>query len=362
MRNVSFQETSLVGDALRSITELLPAFWTFKQRTAVGSDLSQVDAVVDLVAPSGDRVSFAVEAKRSGSVPTTLLLSALRDLGSRSSLPVLLVSDYVGPSLRAALAKEGISYADATGWVRLASEDPLVLVTGQGAAKSPKPGRPGAVIRLNGVAANRTICALTTTKLPIGVRDLADLADVSPGSVSKLLVTLASEGVVDRDDRGAVLVVLRRPLIQRWVRDYTYAKSNKSVGYYIAPRGLERTLARLEDSEAQVALTGSAAARRLLPRGMTSVVPLRLLALYASAPDALASELGLIDADAATANVVIAAPQDAKILAVPDRGLPLAPIALVLADLMTLPNRSEAEADQLMEYTSPQRRRVRGLT
>jgi DNA-binding IclR family transcriptional regulator len=30
------------------------------------------------------------------------------------------------------------------------------------------------------------------------VRDLASLADVSPGSASKLLPTLASEGIIDR--------------------------------------------------------------------------------------------------------------------------------------------------------------------
>ena len=71
------------------------------------------------------------------------------------------------------------------------------------------------MVRLNGVAASRTIRALVTTALPIGVRGLADFADVSPGSVSKLLATLAAEGIVDRDGRGGVAVVRRRALIQR---------------------------------------------------------------------------------------------------------------------------------------------------
>lgn len=349
MRNAYFQETPLVGDALRSIAGLLPASWMIDERGGIRSDGPQVDVAVDIVTPNGDRLSFGVEAKRSGSVPTALLLGTLRDRRRQNSLPVLFVSDYVGPSLRSALAKEGISYADATGWVRLTSEDPLVLLTGQGAEKSPKPGRSSAVMRLSGVAANRTIRALTTTTPPFGVRDLADMADVSPGSVSKLLVTLAAEGIVDRDDRGGVAVVRRRALVQRWVRDYTFAKANNSVGYYIAPRGLERTLTRLNGSEIPVALTGSAAARRLLPGDTTSVVPLRLLVIYAGSPGLLVRELGLIDADAATANVVIAAPQDSQILAPADRDLPLAPVALVLADLLTLPNRSDAEADQLMD-------------
>lgn len=304
---------------------------------------------MDLTAPNGDRLSFAVEARRSGSVSATLLVPALRDLGRRASLPVLFMSDYIGPGLRTALAQEGISFADGTGWVRLTSEEPLVLLTGQGAPKSPRQPGTSAVVRLNGVAANRTIRALATTALPIGVRDLADLADVSPGSVSKLLVTLAAEGVVDRDERARVIAVRRPALIQRWIRDYTFAETNNAVGYYIAPRGLERTLSRLDGSDTAVALTGSAAARRLLPAGTTSVVPLRLLAMYAASPSALARELGLIAADPITANVVIAAPQDPQVLTSAGKEPLVAPVGLVLADLLTLPNRSEAEADQLVD-------------
>lgn len=348
MRNKSNQETEIVGEALRSIAALLPASWAIDQRGGAQPD-RQVDPVVDLVAPGGDRVSFAVEAKRSGALPVAALLSVLRELARESSCRVLFVSDYLGPSLRAALAEEGISYADATGWVRLVSAEPLVLLTGQGASRSPRPARASALVRLNGVAASRTIRALVTADLPIGVRGLADLADVSPGSVSKLLMTLSAEGIVDRDERGGVTVVRNRALIERWARDYAFAKANRAVGYYIAPRGLDRTLAGLNSVQSATALTGSAAARRLLPAGTTSVVPLRLLALYAEAPAELARELGLIDADPTAANVVIVAPQDQQIVSLPDGEVPLAPAALVLADLLTLPNRSDAEAGQLID-------------
>jgi hypothetical protein len=348
MRNDGFGET-VIAAALRSVAELLPASWAVDERRGVRSDWPQVDVLVDLVTPKNDRVPFAVVAKRSGSAPKALLLSALRELRRQLPLPIIFVSDYVGPGLRAALATEGVSYADATGWVRLVSEDPLVLLTGQGAERSPKPARPSAVMRMNGIAANRTIRALTTTALPTGVRDLAGLAEVSPGSVSKLLATLAAEGVVDRDGRGGVLAVRRRGLIRRWTRDYAFATANKSVGYFIAPRGLDRALMRLEGSATPAALTGSAGARRLLPEGTSSVVPLRLLALYAAVPDVMARELGLIAAEPTSANVILAVPQDQQILTPADEGPAIAPVALVLADLLTLPNRSDAEAEQLMD-------------
>jgi hypothetical protein len=122
------------------------------------------------------------------------------------------------------------------------------------------------------------------------------------------------------------------------------AKTNTSVGYFIATRGLDRTLSRLGDLTVPVTVTGSAAARRLLPKGTTSVVPLRLLALYTATPNAAVEELGLIPAEATTANTVVAIPQDAGVLAAD-----VAPVALVLADLLTLPGRSDAEAEQLMD-------------
>jgi hypothetical protein len=349
MRNRGVRESQVLGDALESLAALLPASWKFEDRKEVTSHGKRLDAVVQLTGPNGAHAQFVIEAKRSGSLPTQLLVTTLREQGRQAGLPVLFVSDYVGPTLRAALAAEGISFADATGWVRLTSEDPLILLTAQGAGRSPRARQTSAITRLNGVAASRTIRALSTTALPVGVRSLAALAEVSPGSASKLLATLASEGIVDRDDTGSVLAVRRRALIRRWVNDYSFAKANPSVGYYIAPRGLDRTLSRL-DEQSGIAITGSAAARRLLPDSTTSVVPLRLLALYAADPAALVRNLGLIAAEPATANVVVAAPQDTGVLPAADyQPLAVAPVALVLADLLTLPARSDAEAAQLMD-------------
>jgi hypothetical protein len=257
------------------------------------------------------------------------------------------VADYIGPTMRARLTAEGISYADATGWVRIVSDSPLILLVGQGATKAPGDRTTSAVTRLNGVAAGRTIRALASTDLPIGVRRLAAVADVSPGSVSKLLPTLVAEAVVERGGAGEVVDVRRRDLIRRWVRDYSFATSNRETASFIAPRGLTRTPDRLAAAGA-VTLTGSAAARRLLPASVTSVVPMTQLALYTADPVALARGLGLIEADRASANVVVAVPQDMGIL--PADGIAVAPAALVVADLLTLPGRSDAEAEQLMDF------------
>jgi hypothetical protein len=344
MGNIALAETAMIGEAVRRIAALLPNRWTVEDQSRKLLPDAGTDAVVDLVAPAGQRISFAVEARRSGRASLTDTLRMVRELVRSSAQPVLFVSDYIGPSLREALTAEGINYADSTGWVRITSDVPLVLLTGQGAAKSPNAGKPTAVTRLNGVAASRTIRALCARSAPLGVRDLATIADVSPGSVSKLLPTLASEGIIDRDERGGVATVRRRALVQRWARDYSFVKTNRSAGYFIAPRGLDRTLSRLPGLPEPVTVTASAAARKLLPEGATPVVPLRLLALYTARPRTLVGELGLIPAEPATANTVVAAPQDPNVL-----NSAIAPVALVLADLLTLPGRGDAEAEQLLD-------------
>jgi hypothetical protein len=66
------------------------------------------------------------------------------------------VAEYIAAPARAKLERAGVSYADATGWVRIVSDDPMLAITAVGAAKSPKPDRvTGAITRLDGRSAGR---------------------------------------------------------------------------------------------------------------------------------------------------------------------------------------------------------------
>ena len=349
MRNGGYLETAMVERACRRIADLLPPAWKADLTVSGGASVGDAgDTALVLSGPAGTGVTYRVEVKRAGGWALARSIDVMRERQQVRGVPVLLVADYLGPAARRALAQAGVSYVDATGWVRLIWDDPLILLTGEGAERSPRAPESSAVVRLNGVATGRVIRALSAVQLPVGVRELASVAQESPGSVSKLLATLAAEGIVDRDALGAVTHVRLRSLVRRWVQDYGYVTTNQDVGYWLAPRGLTQATDRVAQQDG-VAITASAASRRLLPPGKTSVVPLRLLALYAASPRRLAEQLGLVEADAATANVVIAAPQDERIL--PDSGeaAAVAPTALVLADLLTLPGRSDAEAEQLMD-------------
>ncbi|NQX17027.1 helix-turn-helix domain-containing protein [Rathayibacter sp. VKM Ac-2857] len=342
-RNARSEETRAIESAADRVGGLLPHSWT------VIASRSERTPTLELRPPRGPRVQLRAEWRRSGSLPVEHVVNSLRELSRSTAMPVLYLSDYIGPALRRSLAAEDMNFVDETGWVRLALEDPLVAVSAEGADRAPRSGRSTALQRLNGVAANRTLRALAVSGVPVGVRELAARADVAPGSVSKLLATLAADGIVDRESRGSVSVVRRRALIRRWARDYSFTKTNSEVRYLLAPRGVQRAADDSVEVEPPVVLTGSAAARRLLPPETTSVVPLRLLALYASDPDEVARSLGFVDATPSTANVVLARPQDARLLDPGSRDNRLAPLALVLADLLTLPSRSDAEAEQLMD-------------
>ncbi|MDR1768052.1 MAG: hypothetical protein LBR32_06465 [Propionibacteriaceae bacterium] len=252
--------------------------------------------------------------------------------------------------MRAKLERAGVSYADATGWVRIVSDDPMLAIISQGAAKSPTPSGNRTIARLDGRGAGRVIRALLTVDPPVGVRQLADAADVSPGTVSKVLPTLAADNTIERDDRGQVTGVVRRRLLDRWTADYQLLKSNGTARYYVAPRGLDAALAKAT-AFPNLALTGGRAGQAWLPDNVTPVMPVTQLVLYTTDLGVTADTLGLAATDPPSANVILLTPQDPAILDRPESraGVPVAPLPIVLADLLSLPGRYPQQATALMD-------------
>jgi hypothetical protein len=220
-----------------------------------------------------------------------------------------------------------------------------------GAARDPRPPRASTIARFNGASAGRIIRALLAGKFPIGVRALAERAAVSAGTVSKVLKELDSEAIVTRDSSGQVAAVRKRLLVERWIRDYSFLKTN-TVGWYLAPRGIEYAVNRALENNSWVVETGSSAARRLLPPGTTPVTAASQIALYVPRASEIAELLGAVPADRAAANMLLAEPYDAELLRRPDGSagrLPAVDLGQIIADLKTMPGRAPQEADQLMD-------------
>ena len=343
----------MIGQLLSVIERVLPERWRVEM---VEEPLDGGDRGADLalrVGPSPGRMAeFLVQAKRTSTLPTAVLMADLERLRSASGAQVVLATDYVNRPARAACEERGIGYVDTTGWIRLVSERPPLFISAQGSERPPKLAR-GAVVldRLSGDSAARVMETLLLVDLPVGVRELAQAAGVAPGTVSKILPTLQAAGAVTRSEAGAVSGVRRRLALERWTQDYRFETSNKDVIYGLHARGVDPLLDKLRGRE-DCAVTSAYAAPTYLPDGVIPVVTPPRVSVYAAEPIVLVGDLRIREVDPLSANcVLVRAPTRVVASARPTTGdLRVVGLARCLADLMTSPGRESLIADQLMDY------------
>ena len=206
-------------------------------------------------------------------------------------------------------------------------------------------------MKLNDRGSGRVVDFLLRAPLPIDPRGLAPKLSVEPATVGKLLVNLDREGLVERAEASLVTNVHRRALVRAWAEDYSFVRSNRRIGWFIAPRGL-LTLFRHLDRKTPLAVTGSMAARRALPTAQARDMSLHIAALFTPDPAGLAANLGLIKVGPETANVVIAAPFDPVLLTAGSvvEGIRGVTIGRAVVDLLTLPGQGPEEAIMIMDY------------
>lgn len=193
-------ETQTLHTVERLVNDALPPRWTFLSRRGAAKGDRRADALWSLEAPDGSIATFVVEAKRA--LYGSQLDQVLTRLTAFDGIP-LVVTPYVSPSLRAALTERGVSYADTTGNLRLLAETPGLLVERTGATKDPWPSDE-TLRSLRGRGAGRAVRALVDFRAPYGLRELAERARVPLGSLSRVLDLLAREGLVTREQGGAV--------------------------------------------------------------------------------------------------------------------------------------------------------------
>jgi DNA-binding transcriptional ArsR family regulator len=350
-QNAQIFETELVRTAVDALRARLPSGWNAEAIPEPQAPL-RYDAKLTLTSTGRSEATFLVEAKSTPRGSVRDVVRQLRAMVPPDNAQLLFITEYASPPLRRELEEAGISYLDTTGWASLTSSDPPVLIRFEGAPKPPRPRETAATTRLTGPAAARAIRYLLEGHPPLGVRELATRSSSSPAAVSKVMPALMDAGAIERSEEGTITRIRKHTLLDRWTADYSFTNGNGVVLDYIAPRGVERTLDRIRN-RGDITVTGSAAAREYLPPGITSVVPLSLLALYTGDITGTARNLELVRSDRATSNVLITAPRDRMLLEEAETsasGLRIAPIGQVLADLLTLPRgRLAQEAEQLID-------------
>ena len=341
-------ERDLLTSVERQVAERLPRSWTVTMDRAVSSASSELDGVLSIRAPDDQAAIIPVEAKMVASPRDLLamlervarLITEDRALTARP----LLVARYLNPRARELLIERDVSYADATGNLRLTSERPAIYVEASGANADPWRGPEKTTRSLSGRPAAKIVRALVDYTPPVGVRELAARSGASPASASRVVDFLDRETLVRRDQRGAVVDVDIVQLLRRWSVDYFGGGVRPSVAGF-EPRGPLRILDRLPDIPSQYVVTGSLSARRV-----AELAPPAMALVYADEPEEVASALGL--RKGGPGNVVIARPPDRVVYerAELDGGVAFAAWSQTAVDLLTGPGRSPAEGEELLKW------------
>jgi hypothetical protein len=342
-------EVDILEMCLEVLKARLPAAWAMSpellHRTGDGR---YVDAVLEIIDPEGRAATVVVEAKRvvqGRDVPP--LTERLRTLGeSAGATALLLASRYLPPPVRQRLAEAGVAFVDATGNVRLELSRPGLYVADKGEDSDPwrGPGRPRGTLK--GAPATRVVRALLDIDRDWTVRELVRESGASTGATYRVIEFLDQEGLVERPRGGSLRVVEWEPLLRRWADDYGFVRSN-GISRWIAPRGLDHFLHRLQSSNVQHAVTGSLAAEEWAP-----YAPARSAMVYVADAQGAARDLGLRPTEAGV-NVLLAVPDtDAPFrrTGTSDDGLVLAAPAQVAVDLISGPGRNPSEAEELVTW------------
>jgi DNA-binding transcriptional regulator YhcF (GntR family) len=348
--NSEFWETPegrLLLDVERRVAALLPDTWNVVLRPGDKG----IDGYLVIRAADGTSTTLVVEAKAGHLAGAGNVVAQALMLAGRTGLVPLIVVPYAGVGLRRACEENNVNYLDLTGWASIRTDSPAITVRTAGAERDPRPTRPATITRLSGPGAGRIVRALLASREPLGVRALAERANVAPGTVSKVLKVLDAEAVVDREPGGQVVAVRKRSLVDRWTRDYQFLRAN-TIAWYLAPRGVQQAIDRARAGGLTLVGTGAVALRRYLPEERVPVTALSQLALYVKTLDDTSRLLGLAPTDRATANVILAVPYDPQLIAARSTDaeqLSVVDVGQTVADLLTLPGRGPEEADQLMD-------------
>ncbi|MBN1607229.1 MAG: hypothetical protein JW940_11395 [Polyangiaceae bacterium] len=331
MRNAARNGTTL-SEALVAVRRRLPPGWGLE---------TQAPNQITLRGADGRTANVSVLV-RTGLVPRDI--PALVAWAER---PMLVVASYLGRRARELLGRAGVSYADATGNLRLAISSPAIFLEGVGADQDPN-RTPRPLHSLRGAAAARVVRALCEFAPPFGVRTLAQAASTSLGSAARVVSFLETEALLARDEGRKILSVDCAALLTRWAEDYDVASTNV-MRPYLESHGLDALWPKLSRLP-RYAVTGSVVAE--------SGVPTRLAMVYVDDPAAVARTLDLATTDG-RANVWLLQPYDDVVfertrpmrVAVGDAAIDLVAVSLpqTVVDLMTSPGGGTHEAEQLLE-------------
>jgi hypothetical protein len=339
-------EEDVLRAALEQLQSRLPTPWSLTRQDDESFRPRRVDAAIKISDGTGQEATiFATVKKVVSARDLRNTVDQLRERADGLEQNLLVVARYLPAPTQEWLAKEGVSYADATGNLRVILKTPPLFVRDVGAKNDPwrGPGRPRGT--LVGEPSARVVRALADFAPPYSVPMIMKLANASSGPTYRVVEFLEQQELLTRDREGQVSNVHWRALLKRWSADYTFQQN--SVTTFLQPRGLARLLVDLGTvNDLDYAVTGSLAARNV-----TENAPPRAAMIYCSDPGSLAQRLSLSSVETGV-NVLIAKPRYNVVYARShwiDSVRFVAPSQAVV-DLMSGPGRNPSEAEALLDW------------
>jgi hypothetical protein len=330
------------------VRDRVPPSWDVTEcDSAPPSGTRGADFVLRLQAPSATAANLRVDVRQTlARRDVAGLVDEVRDGGDQSSA-LLVTSRYLSPSVREALADAGVSYADATGNVRISVDSPALFIADRGEDRDPwRKGRP--LGTLKGEPAARVVRALLDSDRDWRARELVAASGASTGATYRVLEYLEREALLVKEGARSRVTDWER-LLRAWSEQAPFQATTRAMAF-IEPRGIDAVLGKIAGRLTfPVAVTGSVAAKQ-----WATYAPARALYVYVSSIQEAAEQWGLRP-NAAAPNVILLEPQsigDVPFLNTVESsdGYPIAAPAQVAADLLNGPGREPEEGEYLIEW------------
>lgn len=323
----------LLAGAGSKIADRLPSSWaaSVASRTSDGG-------IIRFVSAAGDSFEVPAFVRPRIDPRTAAALPAFAE-------PTIVISDWLSPRTKKILDDRGQSYADSTGNLSIALDEPLIVMRADGAARDPAP-RPKTLSSLRGPRAWALQRTLAEVVPPYALGDLADALDMDAGYISRLLTGLGEELLIERQPRKPIERVDWEAMIRQVTRTYGLLADNETTSW-VAPAGPEQFLRDLSSSRLKRwAVTGSFASSRLV-----TVAAPEIAVVYTDDPERLAETVRLRPTRTG-GNVVTALPYDPIVYerTWEQDGLVFASIAQIAIDCLTGFGRMPAEGDALLTW------------
>ena len=242
-----------------SVRARLPQEWTVAETFEPRRGPLRPDVVIDIDAPDGGSARLVVELKQVlERRDVSRAVEQSRSMSTRPPDVPVVAARYLSPSVRDALAGEGLSYIDATGNMRIVVDRPAMFISAQGQDRDPwRRGRPRGTLK--GEPAARVTRALLDYRRDWTVRELLAASGSSTGAAYRVLDYLEREDLVVKEDKRYRVLDWER-LLRAWSADASFQTTTRVMAF-IEPRGVESFLAKVaKESTFPVAVTGSRAA------------------------------------------------------------------------------------------------------